>query len=134
MFLLIKKLFDPGGNPTRDNGTVSGPKSYDCEEDGVVYMHRKEIMGAVTETWQECQKICEKIENCKGFTWHKPTGQIDSRVIKKGCSPFTAYRWKETGHATVSGLKNCSSGVESHNQTGLASLDSNNDGQFLIAM
>ena len=87
-----------------DNEDKAGEGEYDCEEDGVVYMHRKAPVGykqKKTETWQECQELCAELEPCKGFTWHKK-----SNHYAKGCSLFSAYKGKMNGTA-VSGPKEC---------------------------
>ena len=55
-----------------------------------------------TDTWQECQKRCAEIEQCKGFTWHKENNQYT-----KHCSLFSTHHGKITGEKTVSGLKDC---------------------------
>ena len=75
-----------------------------------MYWHRKttgfpdDYEAEYTDTWQECQKICAKIEACKGFTWHK-----ENSAYPKSCSPFSEYGWKGKSDTTVSGPKECSS-------------------------
>ena len=88
-------------------------EEYDCEEEGVVYMHRKledapdNYKEGKTDTWHECQKLCSKLEKCKGFTWHKK----NNHDHPKGCSLFSTYGWKATGYwwtkTAVSGRKEC---------------------------
>ena len=55
-----------------------------------------------TDTWQECQKNCAKIEQCKGFTWHN-----ENSFYAKSCALFSTHSGKITGAKTVSGLKEC---------------------------
>ena len=55
-----------------------------------------------TDTWQECQRRCTEIEQCKGFTWHKKNNRYS-----KFCSLFSTYNGKIGGQSTVSGLKEC---------------------------
>merc|ERR1712212_393322 len=57
----------------------------------------------IMETWQECQKRCAEIHQCKGFTWHK-----ENNRFAKQCALFSTYRGKKMGDKTVSGLKECS--------------------------
>jgi len=81
---------------------------YDCEKDGLLHWHRKttgfpdDYEAEHTDTWQECQKICAKIEACKGFTWHK-----ENSAYQKSCSLFSEYGWKGLSNTTVSGPKEC---------------------------
>merc|ERR1719234_2099494 len=88
-------------------GSSQGEEEYDCEEDGVVYLHRKfpdkpdGYKEEKTDTWQECQKKCAEMEPCKGFTWHKK-----NNPYKKACSLFSSYSGKIKGTA-VSGPKEC---------------------------
>ena len=101
---------DMKGNIEHLQKATSEPEEYNCQEDGVVYMHRKfpdAPVGALerdgkTDTWQECQKRCAEIEQCKGFTWHKESSQYT-----KYCSLFSSHSGKITGGRTVSGLKEC---------------------------
>ena len=55
-----------------------------------------------TDTWQQCQKRCAEIEQCKGFTWHK-----ENNRHTKHCALFSTHHGKIAGGRTVSGLKEC---------------------------
>jgi len=96
--------------------TSAEKEEYDCEEDGVVYMYRKTTgfpddyeYKKNTDTWQECQKECAKIEPCRGFTWHKDTEGSD---YPKSCSLFSIHRGKMRSWTTVSGPKECPSRIK----------------------
>ena len=90
-------------------------REYNCQEDGVVYMWRAfpdapagymERDGK-TESWEECQKRCGDMEQCKGFTWHKGSSRYS-----KHCSLFSSHSGKITGGRTVSGLKECPKAIK----------------------
>ena len=91
-----------------DNEDEAGEGEYDCEEDGVVYMHRKAPVGykqKKTETWQECQELCAEMEPCKGFTWHKPHNTFGSP--RNSCSLYSTHVGRKKKDSTVSGRKEC---------------------------
>merc|ERR1711913_164727 len=76
----------------RDKAEEEEEEGYNCEEDGVNYLHRKATWGndtqerksaGDTDTWQECQKKCAENKHCKFFTWHKKESHW-----KKGCNIF----------------------------------------------
>ena len=77
---------------------------YNCQEDGVNYMHRKfpNHPDIKTDTWQECQKKCAATEHCKFFTWHKRSNRY-----KNDCALSQTYGWKKKD-STVSGPRECS--------------------------
>ena len=54
-----------------------------------------------TDTWQECQRRCAEIKECRGFTWHKENNRFSKR-----CSVFSIYHGKRQD-TTVSGPKEC---------------------------
>ena len=80
---------------------------YNCQEEGVIYLNRKfpdkpdGYRGEKTDTWQECQKKCTVIKQCKGFTWHKKSNRLS-----KSCSLFSTRNGEQRGSA-VSGPKEC---------------------------
>ena len=88
---------------------IGGEEEYKCQEEGVVYMYRRfrnapaGFKQGKTDTWQECQKSCEEIDQCKGFTWHK-----ENNRYSKACAFFSTHSGKISGKKTVSGLKECS--------------------------
>ena len=91
---------------------IAEKEEYDCEEDGIIYYER-DLTGfpdgykeEITDTWQECQKKCAKIEACKGFTWHK-----ENSAYPKSCSAFSEHGGKGYSDTTVSGPKECPSKV-----------------------
>ena len=78
-------------------------EKYDCQEDGVNYLHRKfpNHPDIKTDTWQECQKKCAATEHCKFFTWHKRSNRF-----KNDCALSQTYGWKKKD-STVSGPREC---------------------------
>merc|ERR1712179_896974 len=90
-------------------------EEYDCEQEGVVYVHREfpdkpnGYKEGKTETWEICRKVCAKYDTCKGFTWFNENTCEDE--YKRLCSLFSTYRWKAAGYwwtkTAVSGLKKC---------------------------
>ena len=95
--------------PSADPYEATRDKEYNCQEEGVVYMYRafpdapegfKEQNGR-TDTWQECQRRCAEIKECRGFTWHKENNRFSKR-----CSVFSIYHGKRQD-TTVSGPKEC---------------------------
>merc|ERR1719391_1073956 len=92
-----------------ENSDKEKEEGYDCEEDGVNYLHRKASWGnytspgaGETNTWQECQKKCAENKHCKFFTWHK-----EESHWKKDCAIFDTFAWKDGGFLTVSGPREC---------------------------
>ena len=87
-------------------------EEYDCQKDDLLYWYRKttgfpdDYEAEYTDTWQECQKICAKIEACKGFTWHK-----ENSAYPKSCSAFSEHGAKGYSNTTISGPKECPSKV-----------------------
>ena len=88
---------------------------YDCEEDGITYTNRRfndappeyrdqkwGLRNLKTDTWQECQEICEGVKQCKGFVWYKK-----KTLYPKACTLFSTHKGKTTFSHTVSGLKEC---------------------------
>ena len=103
-FLLLVLLKDSHGN-------------YDCEKE-VIYRgakfndappeHRRHgpygSMKLKTDTWQECQKICAGVKQCKGFMWYK-----EKTYWAKVCQFFSTWkeRWIYPNPRMVSGLVEC---------------------------
>merc|ERR1711971_884880 len=81
---------------------LGGKEEYKCQEEGVVYMYRRfrnapaGFKHGKTDTWEECQKSCEAIDQCKGFTWHK-----ENNRYSKACSLFSTHSGKISGKKTV---------------------------------
>ena len=73
-----------------------------------MYLERKQVnfpdgyKEEYTDTWQECQKKCAKIESCQGFTWHN-----EDSGWAKSCALFSHFGWKENFGTGVSGPKQC---------------------------
>ena len=88
---VLKKAGSEEASDKRRSNDEAEEAEYKCQEDDVVYMYRKcpdvlasyNAMDSHTDTWQECQKKCGEIEQCKGFTWHKETSHCS-----KHCSLF----------------------------------------------
>ena len=96
--------------------------NYDCEEDGIIYRdarfndappeHRQQKWGLKklrTDTWQECQKACAAVKECKGFMWYKDTEDPMYAMYAKACQFFSTWtdEKKDTSSKIVSGLVEC---------------------------
>ena len=113
MWLNLKeRYFAPSVDKSNNEAAAEEEREYDCEEDGVNYLHRRfpdyqgfkvgRMDAGKTDTRQECQKRCAETEHCKFFTWHK-----ENDNFKKECALSQTYSWKAGNHTTVSGPREC---------------------------
>ena len=60
-----------------------------------------------TDTAQECQEECAKVDDCVEFTWIGIALGDDDDATNKCCLKNAAYDNKQSSPGLVSGPKNC---------------------------